>query len=327
MFGWRKRDIDRLNKINISKVELELTHSRDEVQNLEKLLHQQVKEFIEQKTKVELELTHSRDRIRSLEALSVEHSKDLSEHKRKLDSIGQILCDISNEVKKDVTSSKTETTIGEELEEIDKENREITIQVLKLETIELKKRLLNYVEERQQPLDHFEFALTNYKNRDFTKKAPKIWGYNRYDVEKHLPRSVKNNKNCLVWARIQKEFGYGCAITGVNHYDFEHFIPIHTGHGGAYEGNIIPMKWQLNSSKRNKNPFHWFREMQIKDPSLSLKRWNNLIEYLAAKNDLSVEEYFEFVNWCFTNPRTAAQLELINSPSIELWRDSKTIIK
>lgn len=210
----------------------------------------------------------------------------------------------------------------EEFEEDQKETREITIQVLGNEIAELKRRLNHYVEGKQEPLDHYEHAITNYKGISIPIKAPRINGYDRYAIEKLLPQEVYNTKSCRTWEKIKRDFGYRCAITGVKYYEFEHFIPIHTGHGGAYEGNIIPLNWSYNNKKRNKNPFYWFTKMS----SISLKRWDDLIGYLAEKNNLSVEEYIEFVNWCFNNPRTIEQLKMVNTPSLELWKHSKTII-
>lgn len=328
---WRKKGNENNNIykdliIQMSSLEFELTHSKDQIHNLERMSKQQSEEI----NQLEKTMALSKDEVQNLERVSKQQSEEINQLKKTITLLNQKEDERNNKAAKDImsrdTKSKKRKIIIEELNAAEKENRETTIKVLKSETIELKRRLFGYVEETQPPLDHYEFALTNYRGINIPRKALRIYGYNRNAIEKLLPKEIKNNKSCAIWAKIQKDFGYGCAITGIENYDFEHFIPIHTGHGGAYEGNIIPMQAYLNSTKGNKNPFYWFRELQSRRPSLSLKRWDNLIEYLAKKHGLSVEDYFEFVNWCFTNPRTIEQLQLFNTPSIELWKRSKTII-
>ena len=213
----------------------------------------------------------------------------------------------------------------EDVTPVQKEYHEVVVRNLFEEITELKKRLRQFVGEKQThtKLDHYEYALIDYKDINIPLRAKGIRGYNRYAIEKLLTQEVKNKKDCKLWEKIQKDFGYRCAVTGNKYYEMDHFIPLNTGHGGAYEGNIIPLSSYYNSGKGNKNPFSWFK---MHGNSISLKRWDDLIGYLAEKHDLSVEDYFEFVNWCFANPRTLEKLQKVNTPSLELWKHSKSII-
>lgn len=277
---------------------------------------------------LEMELISHKDKVQALE----EHSK------QQLGEIKQLqkILELKNkelekqDVELDVKSREIEELKLKGMQEAVEAGRDGYSKGVILRQVEditeLKKRLRQFVEEKQMqiPLDHYEYALINYKGANLPSKASsiRVRGYNRYEMEKLLPREVRNKKGCKLWEQIQRDFGYRCALTDNKNYEFEHFIPLQIGHGGAYEGNIIPLHWNYNSGKGVKNPFHWFREQN----GISLKRWDDLIGYLAEKHNLSVEDYFEFVNWCFANPRTVEDLRKINAPSLELWKRSKTII-
>ncbi|MDD4153716.1 MAG: hypothetical protein PHD91_08385 [bacterium] len=122
-----------------------------------------------------------------------------------------------------------------------------------------------------------------------------------------------------------------CYLTGIKcegSYDkktvhFDHFIAIDTGHVGRIIGNIYPIFYQLNLLKSNKNPFEWIKEKEICN-RISQERWNKLVNYFAKCFGLTLDEYKNFVYWCYSQPRRIKDIENDgNTPSIDLWRKDK----
>lgn len=105
----------------------------------------------------------------------------------------------------------------------------------------------------------------------------------------------------------------------------DHFIPISIGHGGTYMENIQWIDPEMNASKHNKHPFEWASW------KLDGKEYDDFIEkarHLAQLNALTFDEYRQFIDWCFDNPRTVDEIKSDNRRygyavhSIELWRES-----
>jgi hypothetical protein len=44
--------------------------------------------------------------------------------------------------------------------------------------------------------------------------------------------------------------------------------------------------------------------------------------YLAAQNNLTPQEYREFYDWCFANPRTVDEIKRDQRHSLEIWREA-----
>ena len=105
-------------------------------------------------------------------------------------------------------------------------------------------------------------------------------------------------------------FDRRCALTGETDITEEHAIPLSIGHGGTIHGNMWPLCKRLNSSKYNKNIFEWF-EANRQRFELSQAKFDRLIEWLAAANDMTVEEYRDFVYWCHANPNDVLESEAI----------------
>lgn len=138
-----------------------------------------------------------------------------------------------------------------------------------------------------------------------------------------LPDDVTDRR----WEEIVKDdFNGSCALTGESDdLTMEHFIPLSIHHGGTYDGNLYPMVKSLNSSKWKANPFEWIQRPDIHE-RIPAERWNALVSYLAEKNGLTVEDFRDFVYWCFDNPRTpeqAAKDTKRGITSLDLWRASK----
>jgi hypothetical protein len=103
-------------------------------------------------------------------------------------------------------------------------------------------------------------------------------------------------------------FDGGCAITGDYEIHLDHAIPLATGHGGTFNGNMIPLRADLNFSKNDSNIFEWF-EANRQRFELSQERFDNLITWLASANAMTVGEYRDYVYWCHANPRTIDEME------------------
>ena len=99
-----------------------------------------------------------------------------------------------------------------------------------------------------------------------------------------------------------KKFRYTCALTGSKTYHLDHVIPIAVGHVGTTFGNIIPLRPDLNVSKHANNVFEWFDRVQERF-DLCSDKFAQAIVYLAEVNDMTTEEYREYVYWCHDNPR------------------------
>ncbi|MDA8229272.1 MAG: hypothetical protein M0T74_16520 [Desulfitobacterium hafniense] len=107
------------------------------------------------------------------------------------------------------------------------------------------------------------------------------------------------------------KYGSDCFLTGSPEtgFDnvFDHFIPLSTGHVGAVLGNYIILTPELNSSKGAQNPFEWIKTNSEKY-KIDMVKWDQLIINNAREFELTVEEYKEFVYWCFENPRDLEEI-------------------
>lgn len=181
---------------------------------------------------------------------------------------------------------------------------------------------------RQRRLERSRAYTKTYRVRK--RKISKIHRKNNIEAYKAKDANrwarkklLRNELTTEQYKGVMLFFNQLCALTGENEdITLEHFIPLSIGHGGSYVGNVYPAVGSLNYSKSGANPFEWIKRDDIVarvDPYL----WDQLITYLAGCNGLSKEEYISFVNWCFANPRTLAELEYDNTDSLELYDRSK----
>lgn len=120
-----------------------------------------------------------------------------------------------------------------------------------------------------------------------------------------LPNTLTESQQAEVFAH----FNGGCALTGTSEdIHFDHVIPLATGYGGTIYENMIPLRGDLNTSKSTRCIFDWFYEEKERF-ELSQRNFDNLIEYLAGINDMTVEEYEEYVRWCHDNPRSIDEIK------------------
>lgn len=113
-----------------------------------------------------------------------------------------------------------------------------------------------------------------------------------------LPNDLTKEEETLIRSRFNDK----CAFTGRDvpiHLD--HVIPVAVGHGGTTVSNILPIWQRINSSKGAKNVFEWYEENGDKF-GVCPERFKQAIKYLAKLNEMSVEEYREYVYECHANP-------------------------
>lgn len=131
-----------------------------------------------------------------------------------------------------------------------------------------------------------------------------LFNLNRRAEKLGLPASLTLESLKRLWRR----FNQGCALTGDKSISFDHVIPMTLNRAGSEIGNIIPLRRDLNSSKSDRNIFDWFAENKERY-NLEQRRFDELIAYLADINDMTTEEYEEYVRWCHDNPRTLDEIK------------------
>ncbi len=130
-------------------------------------------------------------------------------------------------------------------------------------------------------------AINNAKYRTLKARLPYEWG----NVEQ---------------SEVLSRFDGGCALTGNSDIEWDHAIPVSTGHGGTTRKNMYPLRQDLNSSKGSLNIFEWFETAKERF-NLEQSRFDALIEYLSKLNGMTTKEYRDYVYWCHENPRDAAR--------------------
>lgn len=143
-----------------------------------------------------------------------------------------------------------------------------------------KKRLFENSKRRREKGLQLEWQRKN-------KEKVLIYSLNRRAFRTSLPNTLTEEE----LEKTLKKFNYKCSLSDNEEYGLEHFIPLSWGFGGTTFENIVPMNEKINSSKGNKNPFEWIKTRD----DIDKKKWNKLIKYLAKINDLTVEEYKNFV--------------------------------
>jgi hypothetical protein len=139
------------------------------------------------------------------------------------------------------------------------------------------------------------------KNKKWRKENPETFKrlkLNRTARKQTLPNTLTDEQ----LNEIMNHFGHSCALTGVKDViQLDHVIPLSIGHGGTIKGNIVPLESKLNKSKNASNIFEWFNQNSER-LSLDEIKFNGMVNYLAECNDMTVDQYREYVDWCFANP-------------------------
>lgn len=140
--------------------------------------------------------------------------------------------------------------------------------------------------------------------RDRFPEKHKTIRLNRRAMKNYLPSEISPEELLAV----STKFNNGCCLTGDReNVHFDHVIPLSIGHGGTSYGNMIPLRGDLNISKSNNNIFEWF-ESNRQRFNLSQEKFDALIAWLAEVNEVSVEDYRDYVYWCHENPHSLEDL-------------------
>lgn len=176
-------------------------------------------------------------------------------------------------------------------------------------------------ERRLIRVRNYEKGYRERRKELYRKNISKMRNYSKIKDAKRLAyeRNLRNDLTTSEYEEVLRIFDYKCALTGEsNDLTLDHFIPLWTGHGGTYVGNVYPLSSSLNYSKQNSNPFEWVSRNDIKS-IISKEKWDFLIEYLAEKNGLTRDEFEQYVNWCFSNRREPDEIKDCNKTSLELF--------
>lgn len=193
---------------------------------------------------------------------------------------------------------------------------------------ELNEHYKKYREEHKDKISEYKknYAKENkdkireYKKQHYEANKDKINEINRkYKVENPEVTALLNEKrrtlkmllpvtlsSDMIPNMYSEQYGE-CILTRVTEgLDLEHFIPLSIGHGGTTYENCYYMEHSLNMSKNNRNPFEWVNTQ----PDEIQERFHSiLVPMLAERNEMTVEEFTDYVNWCFENPRTLEELK------------------
>lgn len=171
----------------------------------------------------------------------------------------------------------------------------------------------------------------HYKNnKEWKREAMRDhYGNNKelYRAANHRRRAIKRELTAIFTGKDHfKLKSGGCVLTGeFEDVHSDHFISLATGHGGTYAANMIGLVGYLNLSKGDRNPFEWIQTRKDADKA----KFDALVKRLADANGLTVDEYREFVYWCYDNPRSDEQIKADNEyygykkPSIEIWQEQR----
>lgn len=161
------------------------------------------------------------------------------------------------------------------------------------------------------------------KNREKLREMDTLYREQNRDILRLRENLRRARKQSLPYTLSEKEFveildkfSNKCALCDDDAEAMDHFIPLAIGHGGTIKENIIPLCAKMNSSKHSRNPFEWADAILTNEHK---GKFNEVIKYLADLNGLTVEEYREFVFWCFENPRDISEINEENRDSLKLW--------
>jgi 5-methylcytosine-specific restriction endonuclease McrA len=127
------------------------------------------------------------------------------------------------------------------------------------------------------------------KNRDYINKRQKM-------IKLASNGITIRDKN-----KVLMLYDYSCALTGAKtKIQIDHIIPLVTGQSSNSFENILPLQSKLNESKHNRNVFEWAKEKH-EYFGFTLSQFNKVMTEVALRNGMSLEEYRNYVYWCFEN--------------------------
>ena len=130
------------------------------------------------------------------------------------------------------------------------------------------------------------------------RKYERVQRLNRKARDKGLPASLTQKALRAIMGKYDNK----CALTGIPFPDIDHVIPLASGEGGSIVENILPIASHLNNYKRDLNVFEW-AEQYHEFLGFTMERFNEVIAEVAERNGMTLDEYKDYVYWCFENKK------------------------
>ncbi|MFJ7976652.1 hypothetical protein ACIQZI_13265 [Peribacillus sp. NPDC096379] len=177
-------------------------------------------------------------------------------------------------------------------------------------------------------------------NTDFYPKRGKCktcyketYGYlsiKRKELLERLPNTLTKEEEY----QLMVDSNFNCMLSGVGGgINLDHFVPLALGElvleyglGGTTYENIIPISATLNQSKQSRNPFEWFEKARVKyhlDSSL----WNQVVQYMADKNQMTSIQYKNRINACYKHDKVIKWAENLNESLSRASRNPKALLR
>jgi len=167
----------------------------------------------------------------------------------------------------------------------------------------LEKLRLEYYRKNKEKLAE---SRRKYLSENKEKVSEKKRIYNKQNLEKgriytQRRRARKRALPDTLTLEQMNQLGTTCFLTGKENVHLDHVIPLVIGHGGTTYENIIPLSAELNVSKQDSNVFEW-AEQNHEWFGFTMDRFNEVMTDVADRNGMTLEEYRDYVYWCFENP-------------------------
>lgn len=163
---------------------------------------------------------------------------------------------------------------------------------------------VNYLKNRE----HIRKLQCGYreKDRERYREHSRKWVRNNPEYQVHLTRLRRARIRKLPYDLSTKQrdqlLANGCCLTGATeNIHLDHIIPLNVGHGGTTYKNMVAIRGDLNNSKVDHNIFEWAKA-RYEQFGFTLEHFNNVMSEIAERNEMSIEEYREYVYWCHNNP-------------------------
>jgi hypothetical protein len=107
------------------------------------------------------------------------------------------------------------------------------------------------------------------------------------------------------WTKEERDYTLnhfgGCALTGsTENVQFDHVIPLATGHAGTVAWNMLPISAELNLSKSTKHVVDWFLDNKERF-NLKEDKFMYALQYLADIGGMDIDYYLLYIDWCHEN--------------------------
>ena len=166
-----------------------------------------------------------------------------------------------------------------------------------------------YREANKDKIKEYQKA---YCQSEHGKAVKKAVNHNRRAMKRALPRGITADDLKTVSEVLHGQ----CAYTGkpIEEQHDDHVIPLGVGYGGSIVSNMVPAESSINESKGAKNVFEFVEELETQGVNTAFF-YDKTLPYIVEEyreyiedEDLYIEEYAEYVNYCHDNPRTVEEV-------------------